>query len=131
MNETLKKILYTIAAIYFIISIIGGTVLYSRLERTRQQLDYTRAELEHAQNRQQEAFDTIDECYRNVERASEVLSQSVNTVQGIRKQISEIKENYEYMENRMLQFYDNIHRTNSSTVFNQIEGKNYHFEETK
>lgn len=124
MNEILKKILYSLFAIYFLVSIIGGAILSYRLASTRQQLDYVRAELEHAQDRQQEAFDTIDECYRNVERASEILGQSVNTVQGIRKQVSEIKENYEYMENRMLQFYDNVHRTDDSNVFNQIEGKN-------
>lgn len=124
MNEILKKILYYLFAVYFLVSIIGGAILSCRLASTRQQLDYFRAELEHAQDRQQEAYDTIDECYRNVERASEILGQSVNTVQGIRKQVSEIRENYEYMENRMLQFYDNIHRTDDSNVFNQIEGKN-------
>ena len=122
MNELLKKILYSLFAVYFIVSIVGGAYLSCRLDRTRQQLDYFRTELESATSRQQEAYDTIDECYRNVERASEVLSESVNTVQGIRKQISEIKENYELMENRMHKFYDDIHRSNSSNVFNQIEG---------
>lgn len=124
MNEMLKKILYIIAALYFLISVIGGAILQSRLERTRRELDFIRAELELAQDRQREAYNTIDECYRDVERASEVLSQSVNTVQGIRKQISEIRENYENMENRMLQFYGNLHSIDSSNVFNQIEGKN-------
>lgn len=124
MNEILKKILYSLFAVYFIVSIIGGAILQSRLASTRQQLDYFRAEFEHAQDRQRDAYDTIDECYRNVERASEILGQSVDTVQGIRKQISEIRENYENMENRMLQFYDDLHRTSNSNVFNQIEGKN-------
>lgn len=124
MNYVLKKILYSLFAVYFLVSIIGGAVLSCRLAVTRQQLDYFRAELENAQDRQREAYDTIDECYRNVERASEILGQSVDTVQGIRKQISEIRENYELMENRMHKFYDDIHRTSSSNVFNQIEGKN-------
>ena len=115
MNDLLKKILYFIAAIYFIISIVGGAILSSRLASTRQQLDYFRAEFEHAQDRQQEAYDTIDECYRTVERGSEVLSESVNTIQGIRKQISEIRENYELMENRMHKFYDDIHRPSYSS----------------
>lgn len=124
MNDILKKILYIIAALYFLISVIGGAILQSRLERTRQQLDFIRAELEHAQDRQREAYNTIDECYRDVERASEILSESVNTVQGIRSQIFEIRKNYETMENRLLQFYDDLHRTSNSNVFNQIEGKN-------
>ena len=122
MNELLKKILYSFFAIYFIVSIIGGGIQTYRLECTRQELEYFRAELNNAQDRQQEAYDTIDECYRTVERASEILGQSVDTVQGIRKQISEIRENYELMENRMHKFYDDIHRSNSSNVFNQIEG---------
>ena len=119
MNDLLKKILYFIAAIYFIISIVGGAILSSRLASTRQQLEYFRAEFEYAQDRQQEAYDTIDECYRNVERGSEILGQSVNTVQGIRKQISEIRENYELMENRMHKFYDDIHRTSYSSDNNK------------
>lgn len=122
MNDKLEKILYSLFAVYFIVSFVGGAILSSRLECARQELEYYRTELESATSRQQEAYDTIDECYRNVERASEVLSESVNTVQGIRKQISDIKENYELMENRMHKFYDDIHRSNSSNVFNQIEG---------
>lgn len=120
MNEILKKIMYSLFAVYFIISIIGGAILSYRLAVTRQQLDYFRTELEYAQDRQREAFNTIDECYRDVERASEILGKSVNTVSDIRKQISEIRENYENMENRLFQFYDDINRTNSSNVFNQI-----------
>lgn len=119
MNEIIKKVLYIIAAIYFIISIVGGAVLSCRLASTRQQLDYFRAEFEYAQDRQQEAYDTIDECYRTVERGSEILGQSVDTVQGIRKQISEIKENYENMENRMHKFYDDIHRPSYSSDNNK------------
>ncbi|MBO7731430.1 MAG: hypothetical protein J6S67_02725 [Methanobrevibacter sp.] len=106
MNEILKKVLYIIAALYFIVSIVGGAIISYRLAVARQQLDYFRTELEYAQDRQREAFNTIDECYRDVERASEILGKSVNTVSDIRKQISEIRENYENMENRLLQFYD-------------------------
>lgn len=117
MNEILKKILYIIAGIYFIISIVGGAYLSHKLGQSRQQLEYIGTELELAQNRQQEAFNTIDGCYRDVERAGEVLNQSIDIVSDIRKQISEIRENYENMENRLLQFYDNdnkfIYSTNS------------------
>ena len=54
MNEKLEKILYYIAAIYFIISIIGGTILSSRLASTRQELEYYRTEFNAAQNREQQ-----------------------------------------------------------------------------
>ena len=119
MNELLKKILYSLFAVYFLISVIGGSYLSCRLERTRQQLEYYRTELESATSRQQDALNTIDECYRTVERGSEVLSQSTNTISDIRKQLSEIRKNYELMEDRMLQFYDNYHRTSYSSDNNK------------
>ena len=115
----LKKILYSLFAIYFVISIIGGAVFSCRLDRTRQELDYFRAEFEHAQDRQQEAYDTIDECYRTVERGSEILGQSTNTISDIRKQLSEIRKNYELMEERLLYFYDNYHRPSYSSDNNK------------
>ena len=119
MNEILKKILYTIAAVYFIVSIIGGAVFSCRLDRTRQELEYYRTELESATSRQQDALNTIDECYRTVERGSEILGQSTNTISDIRKQLSEIRKNYELMEDRMLQFYDNYHRPSYSSDNNK------------
>lgn len=119
MNEIIKKVLYIIAAIYFVISIIGGAILSSRLERTRQQLEYYRTELESAQNREQQLTNEIDECFGNVTRTNEILSQSTNTISDIRKQLSEIRKNYELMEDRMLQFYDNYHRPSYSSDNNK------------
>lgn len=98
----------------------GYCIQSYRLEIVRSKFEYYRAEFENAQSRQQEAFDTIDECYRNVERAGEILNQSVNTISDVRKQISEIRENYDAMENRMCQFYDNNNRINNSNVSNQV-----------
>lgn len=119
MNEKLKKILYYIAAIYFIISIVGGTILQSRLERTRQELEYYRTEFNSAKNREQQLTNEIDECFGNVTRTNEILSQSTNTISDIRKQLSEIRKNYELMEDRMLQFYDNYHRPSYSSDNNK------------
>jgi len=119
MNAILKKILYYIAAIYFVISIVGGAILSSRLERTRQQLEYYRTEFESATSREQQLTNEIDECFGNVTRTNEILSQSTNTISDIRKQLSEIRENYELMEDRMLQFYDNYHRPSYSSDNNK------------
>lgn len=96
----------------------GYCIQSYRLEIVRSKFEYYRAEFASAQSRQQNAFDTIDECYRNVERAGEILNQSVNTISDIRKQISEIRENYDAMESRMCQFYDNNNRINNSNVSN-------------
>jgi septal ring factor EnvC (AmiA/AmiB activator) len=102
MNAILKKILYTIAAIYFIISIIGGAYLSSRLECTRQELEYYRTEFNAAQNREQQLTNEIDECFGNVTRTNEILSQSTNTISDIRKQFKEIRESYEQMESILM-----------------------------
>lgn len=119
MNYVLKKILYTIAAVYFIVSIIGGAILSSRLASTRRELEYYRTELSAAQNREQQLTNEIDECFGNVTRTNEILSQSANTIPEIRKQISEIRKNYEDMEDRLLYFYDNYHRTSDNSDNNK------------
>lgn len=110
----LKKIIYGCFSIYFMFSIICGAVLSYKLASARQQLEYYRTELESATDRQQDALNTIDECYRNVTRTGEILSESVSKIQDIRKQVSEIRKNYETLENRLLQFYDLNHSIDNS-----------------
>ena len=119
MNEWPKKILYTIAAVYFIVSIVGGAVLQHKLASTRQQLEYYRTEFSAAQNREQQLTNEIDECFGNVTRTNEILSQSTNTISDIRKQLSEIRKNYELIEDRMHKFYDDIHRPSYSSDNNK------------
>lgn len=91
MNEILKKILYYIAAIYFIISIVGGAILSSRLERTRQELEYYRNEFNAATDRQSELAEIL-------RRDGEILRESSTTISGIRSQIAAIRESYEAMQ---------------------------------
>jgi chromosome segregation ATPase len=74
-----------------LISIAVSGFLYYRLGCYRRQLDNLRAELAAASDRQSEARGIV-------ERTGELLSQSVTTVAGIRKQISEIREKYEALE---------------------------------
>lgn len=98
----------------------GFSIQSNRLASTRQELELCRTELATATDRQQDALNTIDECYRNVARTGEVLGESVNTIQDVRRQVSEIRKNYEAMENRLLQFYDFNNRTNYSNISNQV-----------
>lgn len=105
--EKIRNIIELILLLLLLCAGSGLGIQSYKLGIARQQLEYYRTELESATDRQQDAFNTIDECYRNVERGSEILSESVNTIQDIRRQVSEIRENYEDMENRLLQFYDN------------------------
>lgn len=75
-----------------LISITVSGFLYYRLGRLRCKLDNLRAELQTASDRQSEARGIV-------ERTGEILSQSVSTIAGIRKQISDIREKYEALEN--------------------------------
>ena len=121
MNEILKKTLCIIAALYFIISVVCGAILSSRLGRARQELEYYRTELSAAQSKQQQLANEIDECFGNVTRTNQILSQSANTIPEIRRQISEIRKNYEDMEDRLLYFYDNYHRTSDNSDNKEIK----------
>lgn len=88
-----------------------------RLDSARQQLEQYRIELTAARDRQQDALNTIDECYRNVSRTGEILSESIVTVQDVRRQVTEIREAFTDMENRLLQFYDNNYNTSNNTNY--------------
>lgn len=121
VHELLKKILYIIAALYFLISVIGGAILQSRVGLSERQLEYYRTELELATDRQREAQDAIDDCYRIATRDSEVLSKSANSIQELREQIYKIRENYEAMENRLCVFYTSLDNRIGDNSSNQIK----------
>lgn len=80
----------TILFLCFFATIAG--IQSCRLVNTRQQLDTVRAELDNAENRQQQLAEITS-------RTGSLLSESVYTVEGIRRQITEIRKNYEEMEN--------------------------------
>ena len=88
----MQKIIRIIAILYFIVSVICGAYLYSRLEQTRYELESVRMELSAATNRQSELAEIL-------RRDSEILSESFDTISGIRSQIAAIRESYEKMEN--------------------------------
>jgi septal ring factor EnvC (AmiA/AmiB activator) len=113
--NVLKKILYFVAAGYFVLSIIGGAVLQSRLGQARQLAEYYRIELESAENREQQLADTVDKCWESTERTNQILSQSADTIQDIRRQLQEVRENYENMENMLLDSYDSMHSRDDNT----------------
>lgn len=109
-----KKILYGCFAIYFMLSVIGGAVLSCRLGQARQQLEYYRTELESAENREQQLADTVDKCWESTERTREILGSSVSSVAELRKQLKEVRKNYENMEVLLLDCYDNLHNGNNT-----------------
>lgn len=113
--QKIHIIINVVLLLLLLSSFAGLGFLSYRLGSTIQQLGQCRTELAAAADRQQDALDTINECYRNVTRTAEVLSESITTVQDIKRQLREIRENYEAMENRLHQFYDNNNNPDSDT----------------
>lgn len=87
MNELLKKILYTIAAIYFIISIIGGWIQTYRLECSMAECEQYRTELAAATDRQSEIAGVVG-------HTSLILGETVNSVAELRKQLKAVEDDY-------------------------------------
>lgn len=107
MEKKINDIIVFILLVFLVGSFAGFGIQSYRLDRARSELEYYRTELSNAQNRERQLANTIDECWQSSIRTGEILSESVNTISGIREQIRQIKENYTIMEDRLLQFYDN------------------------
>ena len=106
MNGKLKKILYTIAALYFIISIIGGGIQTYRLERSMAECRQYREQLKLATDRQSEIAGVVG-------HTSLILSETVNSVAELRKQLKAVENDY----NRLYSLcFDN-----GSDVYNREE----------
>lgn len=87
-----EKIVYIATVAFLLFWIAFSGVQTCRLDNTRQQLDAVRAELDNAADKQQQLAEITS-------RTGTLLSESVDTVAGIRRQITEIRKNYEEMEN--------------------------------
>lgn len=118
----LKKAMYTLFAIILLAAMVGTCIQSYRLELYRQQSEYYRTELESAHSRQSELADAVDECFQSVVRTREVLSSTVNTVGDLRNQLREVRAEFENMENRLCDFYDN-YNNRSSNNNTEIKGE--------
>lgn len=87
MNAILKKILYTIAAIYFVISIIGGGIQTYRLECSMAECRQYREQLELATDRQSEIAGVVG-------HTSLILGETVNSVKELREQLKAVENDY-------------------------------------
>lgn len=86
-------------------SIAGNYVQETRLERTERELGQVRMEYQSAANRERQLEMAINECQYIAGRTDEILSESADTIQGIREQISEIRKSYEALED----IIDSVH----------------------
>ena len=90
MNEILKKVLYIVAAIYFILSLVGGGIQTYRLERSMAECRQYREQLAIAENRESEVRAAID-------RTSLILGQTTNSIGELREKLKEVENSYNYM----------------------------------
>ena len=88
----LKNFIISFLLVISICASIASGVFYYRLVKTRQQLESIRVEYAAAQDKQSELRDIV-------RGTNEVLSESFNTLSGIRSQIAAIRSSYEAMEN--------------------------------
>lgn len=86
-------------------SLAGNYIQETRLERTERELGQVRLEYQSAENRERQLEMAINECQYIAGRTDEILSESADTIQGIREQISEIRKSYEAMED----IIDSVH----------------------
>ena len=88
----MQKIIIYILSFLLTASLVCNAIFSYRLGETRRQLEHARMELE----RSTENYKSITDSVR---RTSEILSESATTVRDLRKQLSAIRETFEYMEN--------------------------------
>lgn len=86
-------------------SLAGNYIQETRLERTECKLRQVTVEYQSAANRERQLEMAINECQYIAGRTDEILSESADTIQGIREQISEIRKSYEAME----EVIDSVH----------------------
>ena len=88
----LKKVVYYCFAIYFVLSIISGSILKSRLDYYLAECRQYREQLELAENRE-------SEIRANVNRTGLILSETTNTVGELRQKLKEVEDSYNNLWN--------------------------------
>lgn len=121
LDKIMFYIITTLTVLLLAFSIVGFSVKSYQLGKTRSELELVRTELAEARDRQQFVTDTIGSCIETTARGSEILSQSTATVADIRKQVEEIRNNYQDMESRLRNLYD-IYGSTGNTGNNTVSG---------
>ena len=87
MNEIPKKIVYYCFAVYFLLSLICGGILKSRLEHYMGECEQYRVKLAKATDRQSEIAGVVG-------HTSLVLGETVNSVAELREQLKAVEDDY-------------------------------------
>lgn len=105
MNEKIYRVLFFVF-LFFALLFAGASVYlsvrYANTERelgaVRAELERVRAELANATDQQRELESAITECETIANDTTQLLDQSITTVQGLREQIHAIRTQFEKME---------------------------------
>jgi len=90
MHEKIYKCIFVVMLLLWVIALGGFVVQTYRLERSVERCEQYRTELELAQNREHEIGEAIS-------RTSEILSETSNTVEGLREKLEAVEDSYNYM----------------------------------
>lgn len=97
MNDILKKIVYCLVAIIFLITLAFGGIQTCRLGRSMAECRQYREQLELAENRESEIREVVG-------RTSLILSETTNSVGELREKLKAVEDSYNYLWNL---FYNN------------------------
>lgn len=90
MHEKIYKCIFIVMLLFWVIALAFSIIQTVRLERSMERCEQYRTEFELAQNREHE----IGEC---ISRTSTILSETSNTVEGLREKLEAVENSYNYM----------------------------------
>lgn len=86
----LKRIIYCIIAVCFLVSLSFGGVQTCRLERSMAELGQCREQLAIAENRESEVRQVVN-------RTGLILGETSTTIGELREKLKEVEDSYNYM----------------------------------
>lgn len=128
MNEKVWRVLFFVM-LGFALLFAGASVFVSvrnanaerELGAVRTELERVRAELANATDQQRELENAITECETIANDTTQLLDQSITTVQGLREQIHAIRTQFEKMETCLRNYRSSNSASNCDTGNNSSE----------
>lgn len=127
MNEKIWRVLFFVF-LFFALLFAGASVFVSvrctnterELGKCRTELERVRAELANATDQQRELESAITECETIANDTTQLLDQSITSIQGLREQIHAIRIQFEKMETCLRNYRsgnsaDNYNSSNNSS----------------
>lgn len=128
MNEKIYRVLFFVF-LFFALLFAGASVFVSvrctnterELGKCRAELERVRAELANATDQQRELESAITECETIANDTTQLLDQSITSVQGLREQIHAIRIQFEKMETCLRNYRSSNGSSNCDTGNNSSE----------